>query len=199
LTRYRSILAATCGLAVLAVAGCTENPPASTLPPPSTTPPTTPGATPSQTPKPQPPVMPVAAKVKSKAGLEAFARYWIALESYVHATGDPAPYLALSLPGCEWCTGIAEIYRSVYAAGGRYEGDLAVEVREFHLFSLPAGDEVGITAFRGYFPRTTKIAKAGAQPIGQKSALVDYSINAIYRQGGWKVESATMTVIREGV
>ncbi|WP_328995668.1 DUF6318 family protein [Kribbella sp. NBC_01245] len=186
----------TCALLLLAATtACTENPPGSTITPP----PTTPTATPTSSPTPQPPAMPPAAKAKSKAGLQAFARHWLELESYAHATGNSSPYLALSRPTCEWCLGIAGVYRNVYAAGGRYEGDLSLELRDFGLLHVNAAEGTGAAGFRVYLPRALKIAKAGAQPQGQKSALVDYSINVTYVQGAWRVDTASTTVLKEGI
>jgi len=198
LTRYRSILAASCSLALLVASGCTENPPASTLPPPSTTPTSIPSATPSQTPKPRAPVMPAAATSRSKAGLEAFGRYWLASEAYLQRTGDAGPYLGSSAPQCEWCSGVAKIYVGVYRAGGRYEGDLDLEIRQVSLAAMTS-EGSGTVEFRGYFPPSVKVAKAGAAPTKQKSALVDYALNADYVQGKWRVESAVMNVIKEGI
>jgi len=197
LKRYGSALTALCGLVLLVATGCTENPPASTLPPPSTTPTSTPSTPPTQTPKPPAPVMPAAARVRSEAGLQAFARHWIALESYVQATGDSGPYLRLNLASCKWCIRIAGVYRGVYTAGGHYEGDLDLQIKDFTVLSL-TGENVGATVFRGYFPEIKKIPSAGATPIVQKSALVDYSLNAVYKSDGWVVQSASMTLIQEG-
>ncbi|WP_461170302.1 DUF6318 family protein [Arthrobacter sp. Z1-15] len=49
------------------------------------------------------PVMPELANVKSKEGLEAFARYWFDLVNYGYETGDTSPVQELSGPECELC------------------------------------------------------------------------------------------------
>ena len=49
------------------------------------------------------PVMPEAAKIKSKEGLEAFARYWYELVNYGYETGDVEPLRAISGPDCPVC------------------------------------------------------------------------------------------------
>ncbi|WP_284978845.1 DUF6318 family protein [Arthrobacter sp. fls2-241-R2A-200] len=50
------------------------------------------------------PVMPELAKENSKAGLEAFIRYWYAVGNYANATGDITVLSALSTPECRACT-----------------------------------------------------------------------------------------------
>ncbi|MCQ1954244.1 DUF6318 family protein [Arthrobacter sp. zg-Y238] len=49
------------------------------------------------------PVMPEEAKVESKEGLEAFARYWYDLVNYGFETGDVEPIRAISGPDCAVC------------------------------------------------------------------------------------------------
>ncbi|WP_312180502.1 DUF6318 family protein, partial [Arthrobacter sp.] len=50
------------------------------------------------------PVMPEEAKVESKDGLIAFARYWYDLANYGYETGDVEPLKAVSGPDCTDCT-----------------------------------------------------------------------------------------------
>ncbi|MCC3302800.1 DUF6318 family protein [Arthrobacter sp. zg-Y895] len=49
------------------------------------------------------PVMPEEAKVQSKEGLEAFARYWYEAANYGYETGDVGPVQAISSPDCTAC------------------------------------------------------------------------------------------------
>lgn len=49
------------------------------------------------------PEMPAEAKVESKEGLEAFARYWYELVNYGFETGDAEPIRAISGPDCAVC------------------------------------------------------------------------------------------------
>ncbi|MDN3905395.1 DUF6318 family protein [Arthrobacter sp. YD2] len=49
------------------------------------------------------PVMPEEAKLESKEGLEAFARYWYELVNYGFETGDVEPIRAISGPDCKVC------------------------------------------------------------------------------------------------
>lgn len=49
------------------------------------------------------PVMPELAKENSKAGLEAFIRYWYAQQNYSAETGDLSAWSSLSAPECQTC------------------------------------------------------------------------------------------------
>ena len=96
------------------MAGCSSSPgtasptdnasiASATAPAPPATPPSIPTPTPTPTPTYKPasaegpaenvplPVMPEEAKVESKEGLEAFARYWYDLVNYGYETGDVEP------------------------------------------------------------------------------------------------------------
>ncbi|MBT2587708.1 hypothetical protein J7I86_18015 [Arthrobacter sp. ISL-95] len=48
--------------------------------------------------------MPELAKENSKAGLEAFIRYWYELGNYADETGDVSGLSSLSTPECKACT-----------------------------------------------------------------------------------------------
>nr|WP_275780036.1 DUF6318 family protein [Paenarthrobacter sp. Y-19] len=52
------------------------------------------------------PVMPELAKENSKAGLEAFIRYWYAQMSYAYETGETKQLLSLSSPACTLCASL---------------------------------------------------------------------------------------------
>ncbi|MET3920082.1 DUF6318 family protein [Arthrobacter sp. UYEF20] len=85
--------------------GGTQSPPVST----------TPSATPSPTASYKPadasgraqnvpvPVLPEAAKLETKEGLEAFARYWFQLLSYGYETGDTVPLDSVTSSTCAPC------------------------------------------------------------------------------------------------
>jgi len=195
LKRYGSTLTALCGLVLLAATGCTENPPASTLPPPSTTPTSTPSTTPS-TPKPQPPIMPAAAKMKSRVGLQAFARHWLASIDYLKRTGDSKPFLALSRPSCEWCTGIAKPYVDVYKAGGHLQGDLESRLERFYLTGL-SGANVGYVEFAVETSTHQEIPSPSSSPNPQRGASRDFTLNLVYAGGSWHVTTAKWTTVKE--
>ncbi len=91
---------------------------------PTTTP--TPSPTPTATYKPASaegpaenvpvPVLPAEAKKETKAGLEAFAKYWYELVEYAYETGDLEPLKAVSGPSCVACNGAYELVTKGYVA-----------------------------------------------------------------------------------
>lgn len=60
------------------------------------------------------PVMPEEAKVESKEGLIAFARYWYELVNYGYETGDVEPVKAVSGPDCTVCNGLYSTIQKGY-------------------------------------------------------------------------------------
>ncbi|WP_157367088.1 DUF6318 family protein [Arthrobacter sp. M2012083] len=63
------------------------------------------------------PVMPDLAKENSKAGLEAFIRYWYAQLSYVGETGDMSSWLPLISQDCRLCLRLQESGEDGYVDG----------------------------------------------------------------------------------
>ncbi|WP_426979816.1 DUF6318 family protein [Pseudarthrobacter sp. O4] len=55
------------------------------------------------------PVLPEAAKLETKEGLEAFARYWFQLLSYGYETGDTSRLLAITSRECRACERAKEV------------------------------------------------------------------------------------------
>jgi hypothetical protein len=193
--RCRSVLALLCGMSVLAIAGCTENPAASH---PSQTPPSsTSSPTQAQTPEPQPPEMPAAAKAKTEAGLEAFARHWMGVKNYMSQTGQTEGFLALNQPSCEWCRKLAASYQEVYAAGGYYSGQLASAIRQFQLTRFVGAADADIQ-FRADVPASVRVSAKGAAHESLRSAVRDYTLNVTFVSGEWKIQSATWKTVGAG-
>lgn len=70
------------------------------------------------------PELPADAAVKSKEGLEAFARHWYATLTYAYETGDIRPLESISGPACSSCARVKEVVEGWHAdgrwlAGGR--------------------------------------------------------------------------------
>ena len=68
------------------------------------------------------PVMPEEAKVESKEGLIAFARYWYELVNYGYETGDVEPVRGVSGPDCFACQNFYSGMGDVYGRGGWIQG-----------------------------------------------------------------------------
>ncbi|MSR98338.1 hypothetical protein FYJ28_05805 [Arthrobacter sp. BL-252-APC-1A] len=59
-------------------------------------------------------MMPEEAKVESKEGLIAFARYWYELVNYGYETGDVEPVRAVSGPDCTDCNRYFDVVQRGY-------------------------------------------------------------------------------------
>ena len=68
------------------------------------------------------PVMPEEAKVESKEGLIAFARYWYELANYGYQTGDVEPLKAISGPDCTVCNGLYSTIEKGYESDDWFAG-----------------------------------------------------------------------------
>ncbi|MCC9175336.1 DUF6318 family protein [Arthrobacter sp. zg-Y179] len=113
--------------------------------------PSSPAATASETPTPTPtpsatykpasaegpaenvplPVMPEEAKVESKEGLEAFARYWYEAANYGYETGDVELVKAISSPECTTCLNYYEVVDRGFA-GDDWMAKSQINVQDTH-------------------------------------------------------------------
>lgn len=71
------------------------------------------------------PVKPSLADQNSKAGLEAFTKYWFALLDYAHQTGDLKAWSSKTSRDCSFCVELEESIKIAYqegrwAAGGKF-------------------------------------------------------------------------------
>ncbi len=116
---WRACAVALVSISLMSVTACSGggapspgSPPADSQTPSATS---TPSATPTPTASYKPadatgkaqnvpvPVLPEAAKAETKAGLEAFARYWFSLLSYGYETGNTGPLESVTSPACSPC------------------------------------------------------------------------------------------------
>ena len=77
------------------------------------------------------PVMPEEAKVQSKEGLEAFARYWYEAANYGYETGDVSLVRAISSPDCMTCTKYYEVVENGFKDGD-WMAKSQIEVQGVH-------------------------------------------------------------------
>ncbi|MGW9402628.1 DUF6318 family protein [Arthrobacter sp. NPDC055585] len=77
------------------------------------------------------PVMPEEAKVESKEGLIAFARYWYELVNYGYETGDVGPVKAVSGPDCTDCNRYFGVVDRGYSDDDWMAGSL-IDFRSVH-------------------------------------------------------------------
>src|SRR3954454_20320241 len=98
--RGRHTLAAVIGALCLLLPGCGGSAKPQPLPRPT--------ASLSPSPSATPPVMPSAAKEESKAGVDAFLRYYVATLNYAGATGETQPLNKLALQTCVKCRALTD-------------------------------------------------------------------------------------------
>ena len=75
--------------------------------------------------------MPEEAKVQSKEGLEAFAKYWYELVNYGFETGDTEPIRAISGPDCAVCKTFYEMVGNGFETSDWISGG-EIEVQGVH-------------------------------------------------------------------
>lgn len=63
------------------------------------------------------PELPEAAKVETKEGLEAFARYWFKELNFAYETGTSSGLESVTSAGCEFCSNITRSLKTNYAEG----------------------------------------------------------------------------------
>jgi hypothetical protein len=95
-------------------------------------------------------VLPEAAKAQTKAGLEAFARYWYTTVSYAYETGDIAPMELVSSPTCVSCGRVKKVVQGWHSEGRWLAGGkLVVEgVQTNFIESRPAEYQVVIQVYQ---------------------------------------------------
>lgn len=76
------------------------------------------------------PEKPALADKNTKAGLEAFTKWWFELLNYGYATNDWKPLNAVTDPGCRTCQSIKDSVGELYA-GGRWAKGAEVQVIDF--------------------------------------------------------------------
>ena len=135
------------------------------------------------------PELPEAAKSKSKAGLEAFARYWFQLLSYGYETGDISRLAPITSPGCRACES-AKAVISGWHAGGRWLAGGKVQTPSVSTTFNVAPDgnyQVAIQASQqalSYFNADGKLDSTDPKPNDTGNLML-----AIYKNGMWYVNN----------
>ena len=83
--------------------------------------------------------MPEEAKVESKEGLIAFARYWYDLANYGYETGDVEPLKAVSGPECSDCNRYFDVITRGYRGDDWMAGAL-IDFRSVHSEYVPTAE-----------------------------------------------------------
>ncbi|WP_427004612.1 DUF6318 family protein [Pseudarthrobacter sp. H2] len=140
--RRRAVAAVAVAASLLLTTACSNGGSSPGAPPATESPSALVTSTPTVTPTPTPsykpadasgkaqnvpvPVLPEAAKVETKDGLEAFARYWFSQLNFAYETGRLGGLNSVTAPDCEFCTNVTRALATNYEgdrwlAGGRIE------------------------------------------------------------------------------
>lgn len=158
----------------------------------TSTTPTTPPPTSDSTPDPKEPgepTLPAAAKAPTRAGAEAFVRYYIKVVNYAGVTGD-VHALKNSASTCRSCKSLAGAFRKTYAAGGHYRTD-GWRIESQFTAPDPTGDWVSLLEVRQ--SKTTWVKAANAEPkrFPAKKLKLRFEVKRV--GGVWRIAEFTQS------
>jgi hypothetical protein len=204
----RSGAAAFSVAAALSLAGCSGGAPAD----PGTAPPAasesaaaSPTAAPTPTPRPSAvykpadksgpaqnvpvPVLPEVAKTETKAGLEAFARYWFELLSYGYETGDTEAVSAITSANCTMCERTKQVQEG-WHEDGRWlvGGQVSTPTVNTTFHRAQDGQyQVAVQVSQealSYYNADGSLDSTDAKPADSGSLMF-----VVFRNGGWFVNT----------
>jgi hypothetical protein len=131
------------------------------------------------------PVLPAKAKEFSKAGLEAFARYWYSTLGYAFETGDAKPMMAISNPDCKPCTAMKRAVQNNHAADKWIMGgQIVVQSVSGNIDPAPDGSYQTITMVRQEHVKYFNADKSLSEDMGVTTSVADIVITH-YVNGHW--------------
>lgn len=148
-------------------------------------PPTTPTTDPTDDPTDDPegpvePALPTAARAPTRAGAEAFVRYYIDLLNYAANTGDTEP-LRAAAKGCSGCDDYVRLYEKTYEAGGWFRDP---GWRPFSLISRRETGRVTVLA-QVDAPAVIFVKREGAKPQRGHPATYSLRFDVIRTKARW--------------
>lgn len=135
------------------------------------------------------PQLPEAAKAKTKAGLEAFARYWFQLLSYGYETGDISRLAPITSAECRACEK-AKAVMSGWHEGGRWLAGGKMQTPSISTTFKVAPDgnyQVAIQASQAalsYYNADGTLQQASAKPEDTGNLML-----AVFKNGAWYVNN----------
>ncbi|WP_426302451.1 DUF6318 family protein [Arthrobacter sp. R-11] len=132
------------------------------------------------------PAKPALADQNSKAGLEAFTKYWFALLSYGYETGDFKVWKTLTKPSCAFCMALNERVVTSYKGGAWLVGgtiqtpSVAAQWKEG-----PGQQSVAVQVLQkrtDYYASPGKTSRASTPETNSGAAFF-----AVFEGGSWTV------------
>ncbi|GAA3802317.1 DUF6318 family protein [Nocardioides panacisoli] len=178
-----------CTVLVLGLSACDSDAdganPASTFSPTASTDATPPSS--SSTPSgPVEPRLPAAARTATKAGAEAFVRYYWDVVNYAQLTGDTRLLRGLHMPSCDACASGVSWIDSVYRRNGSITGTNRLDAaRAMHLGGAAPFWIVEMKV------HATRQRVSGAGKLNQTYPAGTFDARFVIKPGGqsWKVTS----------
>ncbi|MFW0771431.1 DUF6318 family protein [Arthrobacter koreensis] len=130
------------------------------------------------------PEMPEEAKVESKEGLVAFARYWYEAAAYGYETGEVGPLKEISGPDCTACNGAYSTLATWFEDGGwTVGGQIEVTSAASEYALTESGNRQALVMFK-QVPIDVYGPEGLIRTVGQGDAYVQL-IDASFRDGSW--------------
>lgn len=175
------------GVVTLAVAllgaGCEEEDPSDPVASPSGTSdsaPTSPSE-PTTDAGPVEPTLPPEAEADTKAGAQAFVKFYWDVVNYARRTGDVSHLRELSVASCAGCNGGIESIEQIYERGGRILGG------RFELLSAVPGRTASGACNVSARVKVNRSRTVGAGDLNKsvRAGEVDFLFGLAYRNGSW--------------
>ncbi|GAB3085859.1 DUF6318 family protein [Isoptericola nanjingensis] len=189
MTRSRAILAATsiAAAAVLLVAGCDDDPPATPSPEPTAA-----SASPSASPSPSAtavvvaPERPKAMDGDGPAGAEAAAVYFLELDDYIMKTGDTAEWESMSTSSCGHCAARLDQARDIAEQNAVWEGG-ETEARVVHTYEQDAATSIWPIDVEIKVAPVTVNDASGKQIFEDPAREAGLRVEIAHKDGSWAV------------
>lgn len=139
------------------------------------------------------PVLPEAAKTETKAGLEAFTRYWFQLVNYGYETGDTAQLSAITGSGCVVCERVKQVQTEWHESGRWLVGGKISTPAVSTTFRLVDGQyQVAVQVSQGTISHYR--ADGSLATKVPKAADTGHLVLARFQDGAWFVDSVDRIV-----
>ena len=191
MTRSRAILAATsiAAAAVLLVAGCDDDPPATPSPEPTAT-----GSSAETSASPSPtttavvvaPERPKEMDDDGPAGAEAAAVYFLELDDYIMKTGNTAEWEAMSGKSCEHCSARLDQARDIAKQDAVWVGG-ETQARVLHTYEQDAATGIWPIDVEIQVAPVTVQDASGTQIFDDPARKADLRVEVARQDDGWIV------------
>ncbi|WP_088286949.1 DUF6318 family protein [Kineosporia sp. A_224] len=131
---------------------------------------------------------PLAAKQRSKAGAEAFYRYFMALYNYSYDSLDPGPLLAVSDTACKFCLSVKKNVEAAKSRGQTFRGG-AVEIESL----VSAADDDGAAYVMNVLlsqKASDTLDASGVVQESQPAKATQMQARVVWQSGRWQLRAA---------